>query len=187
MDQHNAVVRSYPIPGQTWPTELRWLYQQFSRSKTHAEIGVYCGRSLFASCAGMRGGDVFAVDMTVASVPGGDHPDAAWIQSVRNATVCAIKLAAPIQVECMNTGSLDAARELFRRGVQLDSVFIDGSHEYEHVDADIGEWLPLIRQGGIISGHDYSTAFPGVIRAVTERISWFQVVPGTRIWHATVT
>lgn len=58
LDQHNAVIRSYQIPGQCWPSELCWLYDTFSRSRSHAEVGVYCGRSLFASAAGMQPGAV---------------------------------------------------------------------------------------------------------------------------------
>jgi hypothetical protein len=38
----------------------------------------------------------------------------------------------------------------------LDFVYIDGDHCFEQVAADIAEWLPKIRPGGIISGHDYS-------------------------------
>ena len=38
---------------------------------------------------------------------------------------------------------------------QLDWVFIDGDHMYDGVRADILGWWPLIRPGGILSGHDY--------------------------------
>jgi glycosyltransferase involved in cell wall biosynthesis len=51
----------------------------------------------------------------------------------------------------------------------LDFVFIDASHEYEDVKDDIIAWLPKIKNGGIISGHDYlNQDFPGVERAVHE-------------------
>jgi predicted O-methyltransferase YrrM len=36
----------------------------------------------------------------------------------------------------------------------LDAVFVDGSHIYEDVLADIDAYLPKIRQGGLIFGHD---------------------------------
>lgn len=50
----------------------------------------------------------------------------------------------------------------------LDFVYIDGLHEYESVKQDIEVWLPKIRAGGIIAGHDYNAGFPGVERAVKE-------------------
>lgn len=48
----------------------------------------------------------------------------------------------------------------------LDFVFIDAGHEYEDVRDDIAAWLPKIRSGGMIAGHDYSATFPGVVKAV---------------------
>lgn len=37
----------------------------------------------------------------------------------------------------------------------LDFVFIDGSHLYEAVLADLKAWTPKVRKGGIIGGHDW--------------------------------
>jgi hypothetical protein len=59
----------------------------------------------------------------------------------------------------------------------LDFVFIDGSHEYNDVRNDIISWLPKIKDGGILAGHDYTNHFNGVIRAVNEllpNVSIFQ-------------
>lgn len=39
----------------------------------------------------------------------------------------------------------------------LDFVFIDGNHEYEYVNEDIQKWLPKIKSGGVLAGHDYSS------------------------------
>jgi SAM-dependent methyltransferase len=48
----------------------------------------------------------------------------------------------------------------------LDGVFIDAAHEYDAVSADIVAWKTKLIQGGILAGHDYSSAWPGVISAV---------------------
>jgi hypothetical protein len=49
----------------------------------------------------------------------------------------------------------------------LDFVFIDACHDYNSVHRDIGFWMPKIRKGGIIAGHDFGEFFPGVEKAVT--------------------
>ncbi len=51
----------------------------------------------------------------------------------------------------------------------LDLIYIDATHTYEGVKNDIESWFNKIRPGGIISGHDYSTGWGGVMRAVDEK------------------
>ena len=36
------------------------------------------------------------------------------------------------------------------------------------VKADINGWYSKVRIGGIIAGHDYSTDWPGIMKAVNE-------------------
>jgi hypothetical protein len=50
-------------------------------------------------------------------------------------------------------------------------VYIDAAHEYESVKADISAWLPKLKSGAILGGHDYlGTTEDGVTRAVNEFI-----------------
>ena len=51
----------------------------------------------------------------------------------------------------------------------LDFVFIDGDHSYEGVARDIAAWLPKVKPGGWLMGHDYGNKPDGgVKRAVDE-------------------
>jgi hypothetical protein len=51
----------------------------------------------------------------------------------------------------------------------VDLIFIDASHDYQSVLNDIILWLPKVRKGGFICGHDYGhLKFPGVKKAVDE-------------------
>ena len=50
----------------------------------------------------------------------------------------------------------------------LDFVFIDASHEYKDVKADIMAWAPKLCNDGVLAGDDFS--WPGVWRAVRECI-----------------
>jgi hypothetical protein len=66
----------------------------------------------------------------------------------------------------------------------LDFVFVDAGHDYDSVKADLHAWLPKVKPGGWIGGHDYSWAI-GVKRAVNETFtnvstnntSWLYQVP----------
>lgn len=48
----------------------------------------------------------------------------------------------------------------------LDFVFIDASHQYQDVLDDIKSWLPKLKNGGTLAGHDYG--YNEVNKAVNE-------------------
>ena len=55
----------------------------------------------------------------------------------------------------------------------LDFAYLDAQHHYDAIKADIELWLPKVRRGGVIGGHDYlegelQSGLYGVKRAVTE-------------------
>jgi hypothetical protein len=53
-------------------------------------------------------------------------------------------------------------------GQPIDLLFIDGSHDYEDVLADIDMWTPLLADEGIVAFNDPYA--PGVNRALRERM-----------------
>ncbi len=50
----------------------------------------------------------------------------------------------------------------------LDFVYINGNHEYDFVYKDIVTWVPKVKKGGFVGGHDYTKLFNGVRRAVNK-------------------
>jgi predicted O-methyltransferase YrrM len=50
----------------------------------------------------------------------------------------------------------------------VDLVFIDAIHTYKDCKDDINHWLKIVKPGGVLSGHDYSLTYFGVIMAVNE-------------------
>lgn len=64
----------------------------------------------------------------------------------------------------------------------LDFVFIDGAHDYDNVRADILAWLPKVKTGKMLAGHDWpweplrkavQDTLPDAVP--TERTSWFYI------------
>jgi len=167
----------YQVPGQTWPIELGWLYDTFSTSKSHVEIGTYCGRSLLASCGGMKeGSSVISIDDKSEWI----NND--WVLSVLNAT----KLLIPnyVSIESIEMNSIDASRKCYEDNKKFDSIFIDGCHEYAESKADIESWISMLNTGGIICGHDYWPVHIGVMDAVNEVFNGkHSIFSGTRIWY----
>lgn len=54
----------------------------------------------------------------------------------------------------------------------FDFVYIDSDHRYEAVKKDLNDWLPKLKENGIIALHDYVDAYGfGVIKAVDECIA----------------
>lgn len=84
----------------------------------------------------------------------------------------------------VRSDSVSAAEFYLDRG--LDFVFIDGEHTYKAVCADIDAWLPKVKPGGVLAGHDLPH---GPVRdAVSDKLgadfrksgprSWTYIVPG---------
>lgn len=68
---------------------------------------------------------------------------------------------------------------------QFDFIFLDGSHEYEDVKWECENYSKIIKEGGVLCGHDYNI-FEGVNKAVDEFAKSvnkeINVLPGN-IWY----
>ena len=64
--------------------------------------------------------------------------------------------------------SMDVVRDW---DIELDFVYIDANHNFNWVMEDLINWSKHVRNGGIVSGHDYSPRFTGLqiaVNAYTE-------------------
>lgn len=76
--------------------------------------------------------------------------------------------------------SVDVARSL--SDASLDFVYIDGHHSFQAATNDIAEWLPKIRPGGIISGHDYARFRAGFDNKAKEVVDAWTAAYGVKPW-----
>lgn len=159
------------VPGFfTWPgwcAEIAWGH--LPANARIVEVGCHAGQS--AACLGvelMRWSWLAGAKLDLVDLFGwGVSPE-----QVR-ATLAPI---APVLGEIRQGDS--AATAALYVDSSLDMVFIDADHSYAAVARDIDAWLPKVKPGGIIAGHDFCLEFPGVIQAVTERFEEFEIHRG---------
>lgn len=68
---------------------------------------------------------------------------------------------------------------------KLDFVWVDGSHATEDVLRDIRNFMPLIRPGGEMFGHDFDVPHNDVAKAVIQS-GYNYTIPVPRLWSIKV-
>lgn len=95
------------------------------------------------------------------------------------------KVRTDLQILGMKLQSAAAAQYFANQSV--DAVFVDADHSYDGVARDITAWLPKIKPGGVLCGHDFhSVHWPGVVRAVQELVPIAKPVNVGTIWMLSV-
>lgn len=139
------------------------------------EVGCWKGQStaLLASLIGGKPIVLYAVDHFQGSDEPcqKDDPDLPRLRELFRENV-------PDWVRVKEKPSVEAAKDF--EDASLDFVFLDAAHDYESVSADIEAWLPKIKNRGVLAGDDLN--FPGVARAVRERLPDHQALNGGRQW-----
>jgi len=175
----------YPAPDiDGWMTfeELSWLYNMANgRHKIIVEIGSWKGRSTHAILSGSKNTStaVFAVDTWQGAK---DPMDATnWLAKQEDIfevftknTSWAKNLATYKMTSIQGAGMFEDET--------IGVCFIDAGHTKEELSADIKAWLPKVKKGGILCGHDYMPGtWMGVVEAVNELLGGPDEVHGT-IW-----
>lgn len=139
---------------------------------TFAEVGCKNGRTTSAVLQNVPGVSVVAVDPW-APLPNAaeDYSDHDFAKIEKEFWEC----VGPNRhrVKMLRMTSVDAAKECEPRKLdgetgKFDVVFIDAGHDFENCLADIKAWWPLVKDGGVLCGHDYNHKFPGVMQAVAK-------------------
>ena len=158
--------------------------------KAGAEIGTEAGRYAEEICRAIPGVKLYCIDPWLAYDRYADHVSQSRLDNFYHVAYSRLTQQNQFNVELIRETSLEAVKH-FKPG-QLDFVFIDGNHDFDFVVRDIIAWTPIVRAGGMVSGHDYKpegsehTPIPfGVIEAVNgyaaaHKISPFFVTRGDR-------
>jgi predicted O-methyltransferase YrrM len=140
-------IPSYEDPGE----QIAALYEMMVRlappESGVLETGVYHGRSLVRMALSVK-----------------EAAKRLHVYGVDHFTDMSIGLEAEVRkhlgqfsvseyVSLLKMDSLDAA--LTFPNESLWFVFLDGSHDREYVAAEVKAWMPKIKPGGFLAGHDY--------------------------------
>ena len=188
---------------------VHWIKEYFPdcASIVGAEVGVYQGKlskHLLRCCSNLK---LYMIDRWKSP-----DPASKYARSGDAASQKSNYYMRGFQKLAKKRTSFAADRRFLRRGESteiakefqdetLDFVFIDADHTYESVLADLKAWVPKVRYGGLISGHDIDNPLGdtgaeedwGVRRAVTdfmnevEPLSELEMGPGNTFFFRKLT
>jgi len=157
-------------PLWTSDAELDYLADLAHHSQVFIEIGSWHGRSakvIAAACPGV----VYCVD-NWEDGNSGEVFKRNMAQEIASGKVRIYKASSDIAAP-------QVAADL--NGRLADVVWVDDGHLYTDVQRDIRSYLPLLKPGGLMVGHDYYKDDP-VAKAVEDHLPGFDIAVGT-IWR----
>jgi len=167
------------IGGWMSEKELLWLATQAQQRHLIVEFGSLHGRSTRA-LADNTDGVVWAVD------PWTDKYCSEDGNNINTFTTYVLPYFLRNLRDHIDSGRVIQSRGFsygFNLPFKVDMVFIDGDHRYEIVVKDIKKAYDLLKDGGLICGHDYGhPVWPGVKKAVDELVR--EVKLDGCIWHS---
>lgn len=129
--------------------------------KKGAEIGVFDGQYSKMLCDNIPGLKLYAIDpwevyddLPELKI---DKPSVRvnYIDKIAESYEQAKNLLQDHSCKLIKKLSLDAVKDFTKNS--LDFVYLDGNHSFDYIMQDIIEWSKIVRPGGIVSGHDYTT------------------------------
>lgn len=128
------------------------------------EIGVLGGTHAFQILKNLNIKKLYLIDSYVKYE---DYKKDSSYKKVYQAKIKAHKLLKPFKdkIVWIENYSDEAVKDIKEK---LDFVYIDGNHFSPYVDNDLKNYYPLVKKGGIISGHDYCSDWLDVVNTVNN-------------------
>lgn len=165
------VINCHPIPSWTEPATLAYCAEVASRSTVMVEVGSYVGVSAKVMLRANPNLHLWCIDIFTAFE--------------FNEQICAYFLKEEIaahRCELIKGDSIRGSEMVQHTKGHLDAVWVDDGHLKTDVMRDIGCFLPLVRSGGEIFGHDWegtNDVAQGVLSMIPrDRLTF----PVPRVW-----
>lgn len=118
-----------------------------------AEIGVWAGEFSEVICQANPGLHLTCVDPWQEYKKYNEKKNNQRRMEIAYSEACA-RLAS-FHTTVLRMTSLQAADQI--PDGSLDFVYIDANHQEPFISQDLAAWVPKVRRGGIVAGHDYHT------------------------------
>ncbi len=179
----DAVAFARSVPGWMTEAELTWLAgmaRQLNPGDVWIEVGVWKGRS-YSAVTLSAPSDVLirGIDRFDGGMEGPERAEAIEKQfmDLRDELQ---RLRPDVKLGIRPVSSADAAREIEPASASV--VFLDAGPTVAETLANIDAWLPIVRPGCLLCGHDAYA--PGVQELLKQRLGEVRLGPGS-IWaHA---
>ncbi len=152
----------------TFPNFYKEMVTKFQSGSLFCEVGTYSGQSFaYLAVEMINQGKSF----NLTACDSYTFNDEKTGENIMDQFIKNMELL-PIEVNIIKGQSWESA-ELFE-DESIYFCFLDADHVYSAVKRDILAWLPKMKKGGIIAGHDYcdprwwENEHPGVEKAVKE-------------------
>lgn len=189
MDVLNYIIDKYELTGKSPYTikgffrlELAMLFNDLGY-KIGCEIGVRRGDYSMILCDSIKGVKMYGVDSwTPYRMNDEGHiPSRHASRKVQRTNYKrAVKNLENYNYTIIKKYSTEAAQEI--PDSSLDFVYIDANHIFDFVMEDIIVWGRKVREGGIISGHDYIRAYK---RHVMSAVDAYAYAHNVKHWFLT--
>lgn len=141
--------------------------------KRGVEVGVQAGIYSEVLCQNIPNHELYCVD------PWGAYRRQSAERSEEYYNIARERLM-PYNTTLIRMPSLQAVKG-FNDG-ELDFVYIDALHEFDPVMLDLLYWIPKVKKGGIIAGHDYFNYYSG---GVVMAVDAYTRAHNINMWYVT--
>lgn len=163
----DLVIRAFNLRQMRKPHELDQLIALLPEKTRMVEVGTFSGSSAVQFLDSPKVEHLTCVDIWCSNYDATDHASNSDMEAAKHAFIIrAGKELYSGRCALLELPSVQAAATYPDH--TFDLVYIDAMHHYRAVKEDIQAWLPKVKPGAWIAGHDYLSHHPGVKEAVDE-------------------
>lgn len=133
--------------------------------KTGAEIGVCSGEYSEVLCKANPELNLLCIDPWTAYLSPWNFKVSERRAEARYQTAKE-RLAPYKNVQFIRKTSMEAVKDVPDKSLHF--VYLDGLHDFDNAMMDLISWVPKVKIGGIVSGHDYWNMYGGQVPAVVD-------------------